>query len=148
MKNYIPNTQITKKIINPKNLEDLYDVQQFIEKNINGSKFFRYFKKRTYDVLENHLYTCLYFEKNNCVGYGHLDFYEQKIWLGIIVTDSLTGNGFGKKIMNDLINQTDNEIFLSVDKENVIAIKLYEKLGFNLLDITENYFIMKLNKKT
>jgi GNAT superfamily N-acetyltransferase len=117
-------------------------VRNFIQKNESGTKHFRYFSKRTYDILFHHIYTCLYFYNNECIGYGHLDFENEKIWLGILVSDNFTGLGLGKYILSDLLSQTSEDIFLSVDKDNTTAIRLYTKMGFNILYTTDNYHIM------
>lgn len=125
-----------------------YDIlDKFLQSNKVGVKSFRYFQKRPFEIINNHLYTCLYFEKNKCVGYGHLDYENEKIWLGIIVADGMLGKGYGAYIIKDLISNTKNDIHLSVDKSNLRAINLYSKIGFVNLLTNEEYSIMIYKQK-
>ncbi|MGE7770614.1 N-acetyltransferase family protein [Viridibacillus arvi] len=55
--------------------------------------------------------------------------------LGIVVSEQLVGQGLGRKLMEELINwATSNgvtkKISLVTREDNVFAIELYEKLGF------------------
>ena len=124
----------------------LIELDEFIKNNINGVKTFRYFLKRPYKTIKNHVYTCLYYIDNNCVGYGHLDYEDEKIWLGIMVSDNEVGKQIGNQIMDDLIQQTTDIIYLSVDINNDRGLKLYNKKGFEVITKTEDHYIMKLNK--
>jgi ribosomal protein S18 acetylase RimI-like enzyme len=117
----------------------------------DGKKYFRYFDKRNYDVLDNHLYNVLLYKKDNPIAYGHLDRDELNIlWLGIIVADNEHGNGYGKKVLKMLVDFfmkiEDNELYLTVDKENLIAQKLYETFNFKKIKTDEQYFTYKLRK--
>lgn len=115
-----------------------YLLKEFIEKNYN--KGFRYYDSRSFDCIENHLLTNLYYEDGQCVGYGHLDI-EGRIWLGIMVAEGLRGKGYGSLIMDDLISNSTEEIYLTVDKSNP-AKNLYTKKGFEVLEEKENHFLM------
>jgi ribosomal protein S18 acetylase RimI-like enzyme len=85
----------------------------------------------------------LYYQNDECVGYGHLDKENDKIWLGIIVADKHQSNGFGNLIMDDLISKYDGEIYLSVDKDNLKAQELYKKKSFiNLKENDKNYIMI------
>lgn len=122
-------------------------LNKFLSENKNGLKKFRYFSKRTYEIINRHLCTYLYFENENCVGYGHLDIDGDKIWLGIMVSENFTGKGIGDHIVKDLISQTSKNIHLSVDKDNFNAIKLYHKNNFKILFTEQNYHVMLLKQK-
>ena len=119
----------------------------FIE--LNTSKFFRYYNKRNINIIKNHLITLILINNTNeIIGYGHLDF-ENKIWLGICILEKYKGNGYGKKIMDYLINHAvENkikQIYLSVDKDNRIAINLFEKYNFKRIETTNKSYIMEKN---
>lgn len=118
-------------------------LNHFLNENKKITLSFRYYNKRTFEVLENHIYTSLYFKDNECVGYGHLDKEEDKIWLGIAVNENKINLGIGSYIMDDLLNQYDGDIFLTVDINNLPAIKLYNKKKFNILHKNNKYFLMK-----
>ena len=137
---------LSKKLIQHTDFPSLIELDEFIKSNINGIKTFRYYSKRPYTIIKNHIYTCLYYIDNICVGYGHLDFENEKTWLGIIVSDNEVGKKIGDQIMDDLILNSKNDIHLSVDISNNSAVYLYKKKGFEILDKKINYYIMKFKK--
>jgi ribosomal protein S18 acetylase RimI-like enzyme len=137
---------LSKKLIQHTDLSSLIELDEFIKSNVNGIKTFRYYSKRPYTIIKNHIYTCLYYIDNICVGYGHLDFEDGQIWLGIIVSDNEVGKKIGDQIMDDLIHNSKEDIHLSVDISNNSAVYLYMKKGFEIIENKINYYIMKLNK--
>ena len=48
--------------------------------------------------------------------------------------------------MDDLINNSKEDIHLSVDISNNSAVYLYKKKGFEILEKKINYYIMKFKK--
>jgi ribosomal protein S18 acetylase RimI-like enzyme len=88
------------------------------------------------------------------IGYGHIDYENNKYWLGICILDKFCGNGYGKIIMNYLINYFDENIsnneplYLCVHTNNISALKLYEKFNFKIVDeIKEkNFYKMEYSK--
>ncbi len=137
---------LSKKTLQHTDLPSLIELDEFIKSNINGVKTFRYYTKRPYTIIKNHIYTCLYYLDNICVGYGHLDCEDEKTWLGIIVSDNEVGKKIGDQIMDDLILNSKNDIHLSVDISNNSAVYLYKKKGFEIIEKKINYYIMKLKK--
>ena len=137
---------LSKKLIQHTDLSSLIELDEFIKSNVNGIKTFRYYSKRPYTIIKNHIYTCLYYIDNICVGYGHLDFENEKTWLGIIVSDNEVGKKIGDQIMDDLILNSKNDIHLSVDINNNSAVYLYKKKRFEIMEKKINYYIMKLKK--
>jgi RimJ/RimL family protein N-acetyltransferase len=134
------------KKIKPHDTSDLENLSIFLKENIQGKKTFRYFDKRNFDSLNNHLVTLLCYYNSECIGYGHLDNENENVWLGIFVADEFKGLGFGGKIMTELLKEYNGEIRLSVDKDNWSAIKLYEKFGFTIQEDKLNYYLMKRDK--
>jgi ribosomal protein S18 acetylase RimI-like enzyme len=112
----------------------------------NKSKYFRYYEKRPFDIIEEHVYTSLYLYDGEIIGYGHIDRENSKNWLGIFISDKYRGKGIGKIIMMDLIENSEDDIYLTVDRENIGAINLYKKFGF-IIDIEENNYHLMLYKK-
>lgn len=137
---------LSKKTLQHTDLPSLIELDEFIKSNTNGVKTFRYYTKRPYTIIKNHIYTCLYYLDNICVGYGHLDSEDEKTWLGIIVSDNEVGKKIGDQIMDDLILNSKNDIHLSVDISNNSAVYLYKKKGFEIIEKKINYYIMKLKK--
>lgn len=121
-------------------LDGQYLLQRFL--NAAGSSLvsFRYFANRSFDVLSDHLITVLFMIDDTPVGYGHLDKEENKVWLGICVAEGFGGLGIGKQIMSYLdeaaVKFKIDQVYLSVDRENLKAQNLYNKCGFR---VTENY---------
>lgn len=121
------------------------DVLEVLDNNPNVTKTFRYYQSRTSFHFENHIYHFLAQKKNDIVGYGHLD-YDDKLWLGMFVVDKFVGLGYGKKILQTLINFSKKDINLSVDKNNISAINLYLGSGFKIYDQTDKIFYCILKK--
>lgn len=126
------------------------DEIEILKKNLleshDGTKSFRYFNKRNFGVLKNHLCTFLFFNDENCIGYGHLDRENDEIWLGVIVFDGFNGKGYGNFILENLIKEYNGTIFLTVDKSNYKAINLYKKNGFSILEEDINIYKMILKR--
>lgn len=125
---------------------DIDLLKKFINKNSSSTNTFRYFTKREFNVLQNHLITNFYFLNDILVGYGHLDKEESKVWLGLMVDEEYQGRGIGKKIMDNLLNHYTGEIHLSVDKSNLYAIELYKKYKFVIIEDKDKHYIMILKK--
>jgi len=129
-------------IINSKNINLL---KKFIL--LNNSKNFRYYCNRDISVIKNHIITLILTKDDNIIGYGHLDK-EENIWLGICIIEKYRGQGYGKIIINYLIDYSIEKkiekIYLTVDKNNKIAKNLYEKYNFKLNkdDKINNYYKM------
>ena len=70
------------------------------------------------------------------VGESHL--------LTIVVAEDEQGKGYGKKMLNEMIQQAVNDnantMYLEVRASNKTAIQLYHQRGFNELGIRDNYY--------
>ena len=129
------------------NSEGIDALKMFLSKLGSSSEKFRYFNKRTLDVIKNHLITILMKIDGQPVAYGHIDMEKDRYWLGIAVIPDFQGKGLGNKIMKELIERAArkgiSEVFLSVDKENNEAIGLYLKFGFKEYLEKDDYYIFK-----
>lgn len=147
---------------------DVKLLKQFIAEAGTSLKSFRYFQKRSLEVIKNHLCTFLLVDEGKPVVYGHLDISneatiaancgsqekitptEKTIWLGIAVTEKCLGMGLGVMMMNQLISFAKQnkamEIKLAVDNDNLSAIKLYKKLDFKLIEKKEvfGFYLLKV----
>jgi ribosomal protein S18 acetylase RimI-like enzyme len=124
------------------------EIRDFFLKNEKNQVNFRYFKTRDFSIIKNHIKTILLKDNNKIVGYGHLDKDENnQIWLGIMVCDDCIGRGYGKKMMAELLINQKDSIKLSVDIENNIAKKLYEKNGFVVIETKPRFYIMEKNNR-
>ena len=127
------------------------DIELLLSDCKNGITHFRYFKNRKLDSVKCHKYNVMYYCDSIPAAYGHLDFDEHsKLWLGILVSDSHQNKGFGKSIMKILLDSfkkmNDKRLYLSVDEDNLKAVSLYKKFGFNLLEKKENILYYVLEK--
>jgi len=63
----------------------------------------------------------------------------------IYLEEEYRNKGIGTNIIKEVISNNDI-IYLWVYKENVQAISLYKKLGFNVIEETESRYYMKYSK--
>lgn len=64
----------------------------------------------------------------------------------IYLEEDYRNKGIGTDIIKNVISNNDI-IYLWVYKENLIAVSLYKKLGFNIIEETESRYYMKYSKK-
>lgn len=58
----------------------------------------------------------------------------------LAVSKNYQGQGIGKKLLEYILNKTDKNISLEVNTNNLIAISLYQKLGFEINKQINNYY--------
>lgn len=118
-----------------------YLVSKFLNIIGDSQYSFRYFKNRDLNAINDHKITCLVKMGKDYVGYAHLDYDEETndIWLGIAIAENYRNLGLGKELIRFLIDYAKAAqikfIKLAVDFDNAVAIMLYEKFGFKLIDI-------------
>jgi RimJ/RimL family protein N-acetyltransferase len=109
-------------------------LKNFLEHAGSSLNAFRYFNKRSFDVLKNHIVTFILEEDGNALAYGHLDLESGTVWLGVCVIESRLGQGLGKRMMKELLDFADEneirKIKLAVDNDNLPAQSLYKQFGF------------------
>ena len=124
--------------------ENIHLLENFLLNIGEASKTFRYFDKRSIDDIRNHIVTLLLVDNKTPVAYGHLEDADQTIWLGICVLPKYSRNGYGKIMMQALIEEAKNAHFknitLTVDKLNLPAIALYESFDFDKVNESETYY--------
>jgi hypothetical protein len=136
-------------VINKDNIGIIHD---FLK--TTSSKHFRYYNKRKpEDVINQHKYTIVGTVDNQPVSYGHIDYCDNKYWLGLCVSDNQQNKKHGTSILYCLfewcLENDINNLYLSVDIDNSIAIHLYTKNGFVINDNRDGVIYMrKLVSKT
>lgn len=115
----------------------LHDLEEFLSSCGSSLETFRYFSKRPLSVIKNHIVTLLGYDDNDIpVAYGHLDEEGGEVWLGICVSEGNQGEGYGRTMMQSLLEfARENKlhsIALSVDEVNSKAAQLYKEFGFQL----------------
>ena len=125
-----------------------YLLNEFLNNSIPGT--FRYFNKRSINVIKNHIITLILIDDNLPVGYAHIDYDDNKYWFGVCILENYQGKGYGKKIMEYIFNHEKikniDKIYLTVDKINDIAIRLYKKYNFYIIEERDSYFMMCFSK--
>jgi len=123
----------------------------FIAKLGKAKDTFRYFNKRSPEVIKSHLLTLFGVVDGERCSYGHLEWDPscRCVWLGICVLPDFQGKGFGKMMMKELIGRAKAlcvmDLALTVDKGNSVAMALYEKMGFKREKENESNFLYKMN---
>ena len=129
-------------VINKNNINIIYN---FLK--TTTSKYFRYYNKRKpEDVINNHLYTIIGTIENEPVCYGHIDYSDNKYWIGLCVSDNKLNKKYGTETLNKLLEWCENNInivYLSVDINNEIAVNLYNKNGFIISEVRDSILFMK-----
>ncbi len=105
-------------------------------------RHFTFLNQRPFDELLDSkrfwVVRCLV-RREEIVGYGHLERFSQPekghvARLGIIVSPQVRGRGLGKELMEELLQTARHlglaKVWLSVHRDNVRAIRLYESVGF------------------
>ena len=90
-----------------------------------------------------------YFDENKLIGYALLRTFNGKFEtpsLGLYLLPKYRGKGYGKDIIGRLISFATflfDDIMLTVNKDNNIAIQLYESCGFGRVKEIDNKYIYK-----
>src|SRR4051794_15038125 len=109
--------------------DDLALLQNFVADAGDSLKTFRYFATRDLSAIRDHVLTILLLHEGSAVGYGHLDPDGDIVWLGICLSQSFRGKGYGRTVMKYLVESASRmgipEIQLKVDADNPRAISLY-----------------------
>ena len=124
-------------------------LEQFIKNKLSDN--FRYFNNKTCNIIINHVLTVMILHNDIPIAYAHIDNDNIKYWFGICVLDNYQGIGIGKQLIEYVFNHDKikslSKIHLTVDKNNTIALKLYEKYNFKLIQEFETYFLMMKHNK-
>ncbi|AEB27994.1 ribosomal protein S18-alanine N-acetyltransferase [Francisella hispaniensis] len=92
--------------------------------NINKQKYF--FVAKIQDSLAGYI-LCFEYKKTIRV-------------YSLAVSKNYQGQGIGKKLLEYILNNSDKNISLEVNTNNLIAISLYQKLGFEINKQINNYY--------
>lgn len=127
-----------------------YLLKEFV--NTINSDSFRYFQKRDENIIENHVLTVLLYDgsKEHIFGYAHIDTTpcdNERYWFGLYLHPEYQGKGIGSKLTKYILEHYKvkciDEVYLTVDNDNISAIKLYEKNNFMAVENNDKYILMK-----
>ncbi len=113
-----------------KNFPMVFSSKEQIENDFKNNVFTRYF---------------IYLEKNNIIGFiNYYDLYDRYEIANIYVKEENRNQKIGSKLLEKVIKlgeqQQIKNITLEVKKDNVYAIKLYEKNEFKKVAIRKAYY--------
>lgn len=103
--------------------------------------------KENFDLVlrsDNYLYVCTT-DGESIVGYAGASIsYEQSDILYVAVLPKHRRQGIATKLLNELIYHLEKrgvtEVFLDVNENNLAAISLYLRLGFEKINTRKNYY--------
>lgn len=125
------------------NSSNTHLLEKFVSSAGRSLETFRYFASRPFSIVKNHVCTWVIVEGGQVEAYGHLDKEGDTVWLGIAVAEHAKGKGFGKKMMQRLMESALAlglpKVKLSVDHVNAAAIRLYLDSGFKLVEKRETF---------
>jgi perosamine synthetase len=124
--------------INSYNINLLNEFIIDIKNNDNNDKF-RYYNNRNISIIANHIITILLFDIENIpIGYLHIDYNNNKYWLGIYIKEKFRNKKIGDLLIKYVLTHKKLnyilKINLTVDKDNENAIKLYKNNGFTIIN--------------
>ncbi|TCP97657.1 [SSU ribosomal protein S18P]-alanine acetyltransferase [Cricetibacter osteomyelitidis] len=90
--------------------------------------------------------------QHRIVGFAICQFVlDEATLFNIAIDPAFQGKGFGISLLNALISKLKTKgiqtLWLEVRQSNLTAMKLYEKLGFNEVDIRKNYYPLPDGKR-
>lgn len=119
------------------------DIEEVVNLGIKVNQDF----KKLFDLLSiiqtdtDHIYV---YEKNNkIVGFIHIQLlYEVMDIINIVVLEEYRHNGVASNLMDYVISEHNEikKVMLEVNEGNDIAIKLYSKFGFKIINKRRNYY--------
>ena len=84
---------------------------------------------------------------NKVVGtIGVIDYEDSKMIDEIFIEEEYRNKGIGTSIIKDILDKYDG-MYLWVYKDNKEAIKLYKRFNFEVVEDTENRYLMKMGNK-
>ena len=71
------------------------------------------------------------------------------IFISININPNFRGNGYGSTILKEVLDKIDKGVLIKAEiiKDNIASIKLFEKCGFELINIKNDLFIFQWVKK-
>lgn len=97
---------------------------------------------RLESYLDNELYIMNCYEEDSIIkGFVIANKLYEKIEILLIYVDKdYRRRGIAKQLLNDLENNNVDSILLEVSIQNISALKLYEKLGYETINIRSKYY--------
>ena len=99
------------------------------------------FKQNVGNMSNPYLKIKGYYINNKIVGVlVYEDIYDRLEVDYIVVDSQYRGKGIAKKLLESIINLNKKNITLEVREDNIPAINLYKKMGFEIVSKREKYY--------
>jgi ribosomal protein S18 acetylase RimI-like enzyme len=119
---------------------DIERLRVFSKKDLPSQ--FRYFKNRNFEeAIKTHKLTILYeSEPGGDVGYAHVDVDTKtnKAFFGICILPGYQSKGIGQLLLSYILEHFSDDLYLTVDIDNIKARRLYEKNNFTVCETYTN----------
>ena len=93
------------------------------------------------DLKKENEYYVGYFDNEKLIAFINYSIYYERAEINQFEIKTFHRNcGKGQKLLKKLIEVVDKSITLEVRKDNISAIRVYEKLGFKRKAIRKNYY--------
>jgi ribosomal-protein-alanine N-acetyltransferase len=114
-----------KEITNIEDINNSFINYEYINNEYNNNPYFK----------------LLVIEEKKVIGYLYYSEIYERIEINQIeVEESYRNKGYGTKLLDYLINNSDKSITLEVRKDNYPAIALYKKFNFKEVALRKNYY--------
>ncbi len=114
-----------KEITNIEDINNSFINYEYISNEYNNNPYFK----------------LLVIEEKKVIGYLYYSEIYERIEINQIeVEESNRNKGYGTKLLDYLINNSDKSITLEVRKDNYPAIALYKKFNFKEVALRKNYY--------
>lgn len=127
-------------MIRPLTKRQIHSIEQYEKSFINNE---RYSKKQLNGMINSSTYFSIgFFHKDNLIGYLIANVTDVSVDLfKIFVNENFRKKGAAKKMINYLINHHRNKpIYVEVLHTNEVAISMYKKNGFKIINERKNYY--------
>ncbi len=127
--------------LNKDNINDYIDIIHKYEESVFNDE--AYSKELLLNSITGYDNIDILLDDKTLIGYIIYRYVDVIHLLKIFIDDKFKGNGYAKLLLDNMIENSNgiNKVYLEVRKNNISAIRFYEKNNFQIIDTKKNYFI-------
>ena len=127
--------------LNKDNINDYIDIIHKYEESVFNDE--AYSKELLLNSITGYDNIDILLDDKTLIGYIIYRYVDVIHLLKIFIDDKFKGNGYAKLLLDNMIKNSNgiNKVYLEVRKNNISAIRFYEKNNFQIIDTKKNYFI-------
>lgn len=129
---------------NDKDLEEVIKLH-----NIDSIKRFISISNNYFDYVTKtkNVYYYKILLEDKLIGGIHIEKYDDKSFLSICINPLYQNKGYAKHSLNEVLKRFDfKEIEVSIEKDNISSIKLFESVGFKCIGQEDELLMYKKEK--